>query len=90
MPQVVIEIKEIVKRGDLVSFVAQYGQKIIKRTLAIDDVKDTENFATWLINQTPDAEGQPLLQRTLTIDYHTEETEEGSYRVVDGVSASEV
>ena len=72
----------------LLQIEARRGGDVIKSRLLTSEITTLEELAAWLINQavrtrTPVA----TLQKRLTVTFHTEETEEGSVRIVDDVTA---
>ncbi len=91
MPIVNIQISDVKRVKDNVSFIATSGNDVIERTLNINTVDGWQDFAGWLIGQQADYNLMPNKEKSLSITFHTEtvidpETgEEATIRVVDNV-----
>jgi len=94
MPTVNIQISDVKRIKDNVSFIATSNNKVIERTLDISDVDTWLVFSDWLINQDPDFNLDPDKEKSLDITFHVEtgidpETgNEFTFRVADGVIVS--
>lgn len=72
MPVINIQISDVKRDRDNITFQATTGNKVIQRTLNINDVDNWQDFANWLINQQPDFELMPDKEKSLSIEFHTE------------------
>lgn len=97
MPTVTIDVIRVDKLASdnlIVEIEAVQNSNRIVRTIDLDDYSSWSDFASWLINQTPDRTSQDDWRRSLEITFHTEtvidpETgEESTTRVVDEVTVS--
>lgn len=97
MPTVTIDVVRVDKLPNdnrIVEIEAVQNSNKIVRTIDLDDYSSWDEFATWLVNQTPDRTSQDDWRRSLEIDFHTEtvidpETGiESTVRVVDEVAVN--
>lgn len=97
MPTVIIDVVKVDKLPGLsrvIEIEAIQGNNSIIRTISLDDFATWEEFATWLVNQTPDRTGQPDWRRSLEVTFHAQTVidpdtgAESTIRVVDSVTVS--
>lgn len=89
MAQITIDVVRVDKlpgAGRIVEIEAEAGDNRIVRTINLDDFDTWEEFAAWLVNQQPDRVSQADWRRRLVVDFHVEQGEDGSVRVVDAVA----
>ncbi len=94
MATVNIQISNVKRKKDNITFTATTNNKVIKRTLNINDIDNWTDFSDWLINQQPDFELLPEKEKQLEITFHTEividpeNGEETTIKVVDDVGVT--
>jgi len=97
MPTVTIDVIKVSKlpgQNRIVEIEAVQAENSIIRTIDLDDYSSWQEFATWLVNQTPDRISQDGWRRSLEITFHTEtiiDPETGAesiIRVVDDVTVN--
>jgi hypothetical protein len=93
MPTIDIQLSDVRRKQNNVTFVATdtASNKVIERTININEINDWNTFAQWLLEQTADFELLPDKNKQLAITFHTEiftdpETgEQSTIRVLDSV-----
>ncbi len=93
MPTINVQISNVKRKKNNISFTATSNNKVIERTLNIADIDSWPDFAAWLVNQEPDFVLVPDKEKSLSITFHAEtfETEFGqtTKNVVDDVTVIE-
>lgn len=72
MPTTTIQISNVKRKKNNVSFSATSGTEVIERILNINDIDNWDDFANWLINQESDFDLLPNKEKSLAITFHTE------------------
>lgn len=94
MPIIDIQITEVKRIKDNITFKAVSGNNVIERTLNFNTVDNWTDFADWLVNQSADYVLVPNKEKSLSITFHTEtltDPETGietTIRIVDNVIVS--
>lgn len=94
MPTIDIEISNIKRVKNNISFTATTGNKVIERTIDFNTVDSWQEFAEWLINQEPDYQLLPDKEKRLSITFHSEtvfdpeSNTEAQIKVVDNVGVA--
>lgn len=89
MPTINVQISNIKRKGNNVHLtITDSLNRVIERTLNRDDINNWNDFATWLVNQSPDYELVPDKEKNLSITFHTEIIDGFPSKVVDSVIAT--
>lgn len=88
MPTITVNVTNVRRQpnSDIVEFTATYNDQVIERRIFLSEFGTWDDFANWLVNQTPDFVLELDKEKTLDITFHTETGPEGeTVRVVDSV-----
>lgn len=88
MPTIIVNITDVTRVKNNVSFKATSGDAVIERTLNVNTVDNWDDFAQWLLDQQPDYDLLPDKEKSLSITFHTETLEGVTRRVLDSVIVS--
>ncbi len=94
MPTITVQISNIKRVKNNISFIATTGSKVIERTLDFSTVDSWQEFAEWLINQEPDYTLLKGKEKSLSITFHNEAfvdpdtKNESTLRIVDNVDVT--
>lgn len=87
MPIANIQITQAKQIKNNITFTAQQGNNVITREVDVSEFSTWQQFAQWIINQSPDFVLLPDKLKSLSITFHTETDPEtgATTRIVDSV-----